>query len=170
MHVRNGRSPQSKFMFLFNNRPVNYCKTYKYLGAIINEFLNFNITAEAQAEAAGRALGALITKTITNGGLPFKIYTLLFECSVNSVSDYGSEVWGFASKESIKKIHLRAARSFLGLPKHATSAGVMAEVNWPLPVYRAQVNMVQQFFRVAKMDETRLTKQICKWDLEFSTK
>ena len=62
MHVRNTRSPQSKFLLLFNNRPVNYCQTYKYLGTTINEFLNLNKTAEAQAKAAGRALGALITK------------------------------------------------------------------------------------------------------------
>jgi hypothetical protein len=61
-------------MFLFNNRPVEYCRTYKYLGMTLNEFLDFDLTAEAQAEAAGRALGALITKTVENGGLPYKIY------------------------------------------------------------------------------------------------
>ena len=168
MHVRNARCQQSKFMFLFNHRTVNYCKSYKYLGSTINEFLNFNITAEAQAEAAGRSLGALITKTIKNGGLPFKIYTMLYECTVNSVSDYGSEIWGFELREAINKIHLRAARSFLGLPKHATSSGVMAEINWPIPKHRAHVNILRHYFRVQKMEETRLTKKICRWDTLFA--
>ena len=168
MHVRNGRCPQSKFMFLFNCRTVNYCKSYKYLGSTLDEFLNFEKTAEIQAEAAGRSLGALITKTIKNGGFPFSIYSMLFESTVCSVSDYGAEIWGFDSKDAISKIQLRAARCFLGLPKNATSAGVLSEMNWLEPVYRAQVRMVRQYFRIVKMDETRLTKKVHIWDKAFS--
>ena len=168
MHVRNPRQPQSKFVFLFNWRTVNYCKSYRYLGATLDEFLNFNKTAEVQAESAGRALGLLITKTIKNGGLPFSIYTMLFDCTVCSVSDYGAEIWGFESRDAISKIHLRAARCFLGLPKHATSAGVLAEINWPEPVYRAQVRMVRQYFRIVKMGNSRLTKKVHLWDKNFS--
>ena len=44
----------------------------------LNEFLDFDRTAEAQAEAAGRAVGALKTKTVKNGGFPFKIYSMLY--------------------------------------------------------------------------------------------
>ena len=73
---------------IFNRRPVIYCKSYKYLGTTLDEFLNFEKTAAAQADPAGRALGALITKTIKNGGLPYSIYTMLFESAVCSVSDY----------------------------------------------------------------------------------
>ena len=77
MHVRNPRCPQSKFMFLFNNRTVAYCKTYKYLGTTLNEFLNFDISAQSQADAAGRALGSLITKTIKNGAPIFHLFNAL---------------------------------------------------------------------------------------------
>ena len=59
MHVRNSRCHQSRFMFLFNHRTVEYCKTYKYLGTTIDEFLNFKTSADVQACAAGRALGSL---------------------------------------------------------------------------------------------------------------
>ena len=62
MHVRNPRSHQSKFMFIFNRRAMSYCKTYKYLGTTLDEFLNFKISADVQADAAGRALGAYRTK------------------------------------------------------------------------------------------------------------
>ena len=157
MHVRNPHCSQSKFMFLFNYRTVNYCKTYKYLGTTFDEFLNFDTSAEAQAEPAGRALGSLITKTIKNNGLPYSIYSMLFECAVCSISDYGAEVWGFDSRESTNKIHLRAARCFLGLPKHATSAGVLAEISWPETVFRAQICMIRKYFRILKMEDHRLT-------------
>jgi hypothetical protein len=66
MHVRNNRCAQSKFVLLFNHRIVSYCKYYKCLDTTLDEFLNFDKSAEAQAEPAGRALGALITKTIKN--------------------------------------------------------------------------------------------------------
>ena len=168
MHVRNPRCVQSRFVFLFNHRIVTYCESYRYLGATLDEFLNFDKTAEVQAEPAGRALGALITKTIKNGGLPYSIYSMLFECSVSSISDYGAEIWGFEPKDSTTKIHLRAARCFLGLPKHATSAGVLAEISWPEPVYRAHIRMIRQYFRIIKMEDDRLTKQVYTWDKHVS--
>ena len=93
---------------------------------------------------------------------------MLFESTVCSVSDYGAEVWGFDSTDTITRIQLRAARCFLGLPKNATSAGVLSEMNWPEPVYRAQVHMVRQYFRIIKMDETRLTRKVHVWDETFS--
>ena len=93
---------------------------------------------------------------------------MLFECSVTSISDYGAEIWGFSSKEAVNKIHLRAARCFLGLPKHATSAGVLAEISWPEPVCRAQIRMIRQYFRILKMEDDRLTKKIYFWDKAVS--
>ena len=168
MHVRIAGRQQSRFVFLFNNRTVDYCKWYKYLGSTINEFMNYNKTAESQAEAAGRSLGALITKTIKNGGLPYKVYSMLYESTVNSVSDYGSEVWGFEAREAINKVHVRAARTFLGLPKHATAAGVMAEINWTIPRYRAHVNMVRHFYRIQKMENVRLAKKMYYLDMKFN--
>ena len=164
MHVRNPRQCRSIFMFIFNKRSVDYCTTYKYLGVTINEFLNFNFSANSQSESAGRTLGAIITKTIKNGGLPYQIYTTLFDACCTSITDYGAEVWGFERREGPIKIHLRAARSFLGLPKNATSVGILAEINWLEPVYRTQLRMVRQFFRVLKLSEEKLPKLIMLWD------
>ena len=133
----------------------------------MDEFLNSKSAADSQAEAAGRALGSLITKTIKNGGLPYKIFSMLYECAVCAVADYGSEIWGYETQDSVNKIQLRAARCFLGLPKHATSAGVLAEISWLEPVYRAQIRMIRQYFRVLKMNDLRLTKKIHLWDKSF---
>ena len=167
MHIRNPRCQQSQFMFLFNRRTVSYCKKYTYLGTTLDEFLNFETSADSQSSAAGRALGSLITKMIKNGGLPYSIFTLLYECAVCAVSDYGSEIWGYEIKDDLNKIHLRAARCFLGLPKHSTSAGVFAEIGWLEPVYRTRLRMVRQYFRIIKMGNTRLTKKIYEWDKSF---
>ena len=72
MHIRPKRKNQSKFMFLFNMQPVPYCTSYKYLGANLNEFLDYKFTADCLADSAGRALGAIITKMIKHRGFPFE--------------------------------------------------------------------------------------------------
>ena len=64
LHVRKKGKAQSKFVFLFDMKPVPYCTTYKYLGVNINEHLDFKFTVEKHAESAGRALGSIITKMI----------------------------------------------------------------------------------------------------------
>ena len=99
-------------------RPVPYCKFYKYLGTNIKEFLDFKFTVEKHADAAGRALGAIITKMIKNGGFPYNVYSLLYNTCVTSVSDYSGPVTGYQKYDSTLKIHLRAIRAFLGVPKN----------------------------------------------------
>ena len=76
LHVRAKRKQQSKFLFLFNKRPVPYCTFYKYLGCNINEHLDYKFTSQMQADSAGRALSALITKMIKSKGFPFSIYSI----------------------------------------------------------------------------------------------
>ena len=62
LHIRSKRKPQSKFTFLFDMKPVPYFTFYKYLGVNIHEYLDFQFTVEKHSEAAGRALGSIVTK------------------------------------------------------------------------------------------------------------
>ena len=84
-------------------------------------------------------------------------YYLIAPCSV---SDYGAEIWGFESGDAITKNNLTAARCFLGLPKHATPAGVLSEINWPELVYIAEVRMLRQYFRIIETNDSRLIKKL----------
>ena len=57
LHVRNKRNSQSRFVFLFNCRPVPYCQAYKHLNCTINEFLDYSFTVNTLlVESANRAL------------------------------------------------------------------------------------------------------------------
>ena len=164
MHVRAIRKCQSKFMFLFDRRPVPYCTSYKYLGCTINENLDFSFTVKMLADSAGRALGSIVTKMIKNGGFPFNVFTTLYKACVCSISDYGGEIFGNESFDSALKIHLRAARSFLGVPKTTSTPGVLSEINWLLPKYRTQLKMIRQYHRIIKLPNTSLTKKVYFWD------
>ena len=164
LHVRTKRRHQSRFVFLFNNRPVPYCKTYKYLGTNIDEFLSHKFTMDKHCEGAERALGSIIAKMIKFGGLPFSVFTLLYKACVTTVSDYSAAVFGFEEYASLNKVQLRAIRAFLGLPKNAPNAGVFSEVNWLLPKYRTKLAMVRFYHRIIKMEQSRLPKKVFNWD------
>ena len=168
LHVRNSRKTQSKFVFLFNNRPVAYCKHYTYLGITLNEFLDFKFTCQVQADSAGRALSSIVTKMIKNGGFPFNIYSLLYETCVTSISDYGGEIFGYTEQASNLNLHLRAIRAFIGVPKNSTKAGVLSEVDWMLPKFRTQIRMIRYYNRILKMPEDRLCKKVFTWDKDLN--
>ena len=89
---------------------------------------------------------------------------------MDSIAQYLSEVWGFQRYDSTLKIHLRAARFFLGLPKNAPIPAILAEIDWLEPVCNTQIIMIRQFHRIMKMDNTRLTKVVLLWDRKFSEK
>ena len=50
---------------------------YRYLGIVLNEFLDFSVTARVIADAAHRALGLLIAKVKFQGGMPYQVFTKL---------------------------------------------------------------------------------------------
>ena len=164
MHFRPKRKNQSKFMFLFDKHTVQYCTSYRYLGANLNEFLDFSFTTKCQADSAGRALGSIITKMIKNRGLPYNVYSILYDSCVTSISDYASEITGYTQYDHSVQLQTRAIRAFLGLPKNSCNMGVLSEVDWLLPEYRTRLKMVRHYSRVVRMDNGQLTKKVYLWD------
>ena len=165
LHIRNKRSPQSKFTFFFNMRPVLYCHSYKYLGSHINEFLDYKFTVDKHSESASRALGSVIGKMIKAGGFPYKLFSMLYNACVTTVADYSGAITGFGNYDSALQLHLRAIRSYLGLPKNSTNAGVLSEVDLLLPKFRTYISMIRQYHRILNMNNNRLTKHIFFWDI-----
>ena len=167
MHVRKKRTPQSRFVFLLNKQPVAYSSSYKYLGINIDEHLDIKYSVSCQSDAAGRALSVVVTKMIKNGGFPFKLYEMLYNSCVCSVADYTAPVTGYQEFESTMKLHLKAIRAYLGVPKNACNVGVLSEVNLILPRYRTWLSMIRFYHRLMKMDISRLTRKVLEWDRSF---
>ena len=105
-----------------------------------------------------------MTKIIKNKGFPYKVYSVLYDSCVSSITDYGSEVLGFGHCSAKLNIQLRAIRAFLGPPKTAGNASALSEFDWLQPHYRGQLRMVRFLNRVLKMSNDRLTKNVYIWD------
>ena len=96
---------------------LDIASQYKYLGLVLNEFLDLGITANILSDSAGRALGALIAKTQNLTDLGFETYLKLFNPGVLLVLNYGAEIWGFQDFACCTGIQNRAARYYLGSPQ-----------------------------------------------------
>ena len=90
------------------------------------------------------------------------------ESCCNSICDYGGEITGFSDYECKKKLFLKAARAFLGVPKSSPRTTVIAEITWLEPIYRTRIKMVRQYNRVLSMPENRLTRRVINWDICLS--
>ena len=143
---------------------------YKYLGITINQHLNFELISNAQTEPASRALSAVLPKMIKNNGFPLKIYELLYNSCVTSISDYGHEVIGFHQYPAIEKLHSKALRFYLGTGKTAPLCGLRSEMSWPEPRSRTQARMFGYYLHLRDLPDDRITKKVFLFDQNFSQK
>ena len=94
VHFRQRSVPCSDFLFTCGTDQLNIVEQYVYLGLTLTEFLDYNVTAKLVSQSAGRALGLLIAKFKSLGGMPFDVYSKLYDFLVWPVIAYGAALWG----------------------------------------------------------------------------
>jgi hypothetical protein len=135
---------------------------YKYLGIVINEFIDYNVIAQILADAANRALGSIINKYKKINGLGYYTYTKLFQSAVCPILDYASEVWGYKKFPQIEAIQNKAIRIFLGVHKFVPA--INGDIGWTASWVRRKTNIIRFWNRLMCMNEVRLPKIIFNWD------
>jgi hypothetical protein len=98
------------FAFKCGDDCIQNCSDYKYLGLVLNEFLDYNITAKSVALSANRALGLVIAKCKIFGGVSHGVFTKLYDSMVSSIVEYGASIWGTRNYSCINAIQNRACR------------------------------------------------------------
>ena len=169
MHVRATLIARSWFTFKFGNRVINYCKTYKYLGLTINQFLDFGKMSNSFGDPANRALSAVVCKMIKNKGFPFVVFETLYNSCVTSITDYSHEVIGYHQYSESANVHTKAIRSYLGVGRSANLCALRYEMAWLEPKSRTQIRMMRFFYRMREMNNNRLTKKIFLYDQHYTS-
>ena len=80
--------PAIKRVFMCGNKAIDLCSQYKYLGLMLEEHINFELTAKHVSKSAHRALGLLIAKNKAQGGFLYEILKTLYDVMVNSIIEY----------------------------------------------------------------------------------
>ena len=77
-------------------------------------------------------------------------------------------MFGFEQYDSTFKVHLRAARAFLGLPKNVASFGLVSELNWLMPHLQSRLKMIQHFGRIMRTPRHRLMYRVFMRDRKLN--
>ncbi len=140
---------------------------YKYLGLVLNEFLDFNITAQVLSDAANRARGSIINKCKAINGLGHYTYTRLFQSGVCPILDFGSEIWEFQHFDKLDSIQNKAIRIYLGVHRFTPIAAINGDMGSTHSSVRRKVCMVRFWNRIINLDPQRLPRKVLEWDIHL---
>ena len=163
VHFRLPSVDRTHVNFYCGDGAISVVNKYTYLGILLDEFLDYNVTAKVVVQSASRALGLLVAKTKCLEGLPFQVFTKLYDSVVWPVIAYGAAVWGDRSFSCINAVQNRAIRFFLGTGKYTPTAAVSGDMGWQPPVMRQWKATCLQWFRFLNMGTLRVNKRIFDW-------
>jgi hypothetical protein len=170
VHFRKKVCSLTKFDFHLGSAELKKVDKYKYLGVILDEFLNFDSNAEVLSAAASRALGAVINKFKCFKNAGYNTYYKLFHTNVCPILDYCSGVWGYKIFTSCDKIQNRAARWYLGVHSKTTLFALSGDMGWVDSKFRRHVNILRFWNRITNLDNNRLVKKVFLWDKSLCSK
>ncbi len=133
VHVRGKCNQPTEYNFLFDNNIIKVVDKYKYLGIIIiiHENFDFNITASVLASAAGKALGAVISKFKSFKNAGFNILSQMYTFQVIPVVDYNMGIQRYSKFEEGDNIQNRATRRYsLGVHQKAPTYICYSRRHW----------------------------------------
>ena len=82
MHVRPLSVPVTDVIFMYGDANLSIVNKYTYLGIVITEHLDYNISTQCVAQSASRAFGILIAKYKLAGGVLFNVFIKLYDTVV----------------------------------------------------------------------------------------
>ncbi len=90
---------------------------------VLQENLDFKMTEKVLAGAAGRALGAIISKFKCLKNIDFNTFSKMYQANVIPIVDY-------SSSDFCVKVQYRAIRYFLGVHPKAPLLGLEGDMVW----------------------------------------
>ena len=117
---------------------------------------------------ANRALGVIFSKSKAVGGLPFSVFTQLYNASVLAISNYSAHVWAHRKNNQLSKVQNSALKFFFGVGAATPLAALEDDSGWPPMQLQLQYTMLKYWFRVCSMSESRLPRQAFLWSCQLA--
>ena len=116
--------------------------------------------AKEISKSATRALGTIIAKFKSLGGISFETFQRLFETNVQPILLYGAGVWGTKEYKIINTVQNKAQRFILGVPKTAHNVATRGDTGWMSMKSKQLLEVTRLWPRLHGMDQDRLTSKI----------
>ena len=129
---------------------IPWVSSYKYLGCVVDEFLDCSNMVEHRVKLGSQALGAWLQRCRkTVGEVNGRSIVLLMQSLVESVLLYGTEVWGCHGKlEGLSQIQLRTLSIFFGVGLRHPKVSLLMEADAFPVVWLARIRFVAFWFEV----------------------
>ena len=114
VHFRNARKKQSEFKFSYGSLPLPYTNTYKYLGLLLDQHLNYNDCIRTLADSESRALGSVISKLKSLKDVRYKTYSTLYNTQILPILNYCSSVWAHKKANECDVVQKKSSLVFYG--------------------------------------------------------
>ena len=104
------------------------------------------------------------------GGMPYDVFTKLYDSVVWPIFSYGAAIWGSKSFSYINAVQNRAMRFFLGTGKYTPMASIFGEMTWKHPLVKQWKCISAQWIRLVNMESVRLNKHIFRCGNDTSSR
>ena len=163
VHFRPKSISRTNTVFTFGNGSIQTVDQYTYLGVVLSEHLDYDIVTKAVAQSASRALGLLIAKCRTMGGVPYDVFTKLYDSVVWPVVNYSAQVWGFRSFSCIDAVQNRAMMFYLGVGKYTPNDAIVGDMGWNPTIACQWKSICLYWSKLSNLDNIRTNKRIASW-------
>ena len=160
IHFRPPSVARSSFKFTCGQSVINTVSSYKHLGLTLIEYVDYSESITLVVQSASRAFGSIISKFRSKGGLPFAVYTKLYDTLVWQILNYSAPIWGIRDYNAVNKLHNQAWPFYLGIGRYTPTAAVRGEKGWSVPHHKQWVSVIKLFHHFLKMDDSRVNRHI----------
>ena len=164
MHLRKRTIERSNIRFAIGDREIPMVAEYKYLGCMIDEFLDLKSMVECRARMGRSALSMWMQRCRSSvGDLHIRTYRKLMAAMVDTVVMYGAEVWGCLGKlQIIEQLQMRGFRMFLGVSRYHPRTALGMEMDVLPLVWEARIRCMLFWYKImcSPVYEGRLLKRI----------
>ena len=124
---------------------IEFIHQYKYFGLIFSEHLDMLVMVKMIAQSESRALGLLIAKDKTLGGMPYQCFSKCYDASVQSTLNCDASIYGTSAFSCIDAVQNRACRYFLGLGKYAPNTSINGDMGWSMPQQKQWICVIRHW-------------------------
>lgn len=160
---RNGGHLASTEKWFYNDVQLEVVNEYKYLGVIFSTGLTFSYSLESMAMKAKKGVFGILKMLWSLGENCPNIFFKLFDCQIQPMLTYGSEIWGLmANHTTIERVHRFAIKRLLNVSVKTPSSLIYCE-SGRHPLYiQTYAKSIKYWLKLNRMPETRIPRKVYK--------
>ena len=154
---RNGGHIAAREKWFYDGMKLGIVNQYKYLGVIFSTGLTFSYAPEDTAKRAKKGVVGILKLLWTLGDQSPKLFFKLFDCQIQPMLTYGSEVCGLiADNRTIERIHLFAIKRLLNVSPRTPNALVYGETCRYALYISTYTRCIKYWLNILRMQEDRI--------------